>query len=366
MRVLGFLLVCWLTLPCLAQEPLLIDGHNDAAWRIRDRLGGKVDFQDVPSLHTDIVRLRRGGVKAQFWSIWVPNSWAGPRAVKASFEQIALVKRLIAQNPRDLELALTADDVERIVRRGKIACLLGLEGGHAINDSLANLRKFYAFGARYMTLSHTRSLKWVDSATDAARSDGLSSFGVSVVKEMNRLGMLVDLSHVSTATMQDALDVSSAPVIFSHSSCRALCNHPRNVPDSILLQLKAKDGVVMINFSPGFLSEECRAWESAQARVADEELEAWEAEHPRPHATVAQVADHIDHVREVAGVEHVGLGSDFDGIDFGPDGLEDVSGYPRLLAELRRRGYSAEEIRLVAGGNLLRVLRKAERLRAGR
>lgn len=336
------LLVVWLLLgPCLAQPPLLIDGHNDAAWRIRDRLDGKVDFQSVPGLQTDVVRLRRGGVTAQIWSVWVPNSWAGPKAVKASFEQIRLIKRLIAENPRDLELALTADQVEKVVREGKIASLLSLEGGQAIDGSLANLRKFYTHGVRSMTLCHTSTLSWVDSATDRPRSDGLSPFGIKVVREMNRLGMLVDLSHTSDATMQDALDVSRAPVFFSHSSCRALCNHPRNVPDEILRQLRSKDGLVMINFNPQFVSEECRL-------------------DPTARATVRQVADHIDHVREVAGIEHVGLGSDFDGIDQGPDGLEDVSGYPRLLAELRRRGYSEKEIRLVAGANLLRVLRKAE------
>ncbi len=369
----------------LAATPL-IDGHNDLPENYKERVNDHLDQLDIAGdtsklaepLHTDIPRLRRGGVGGQFWSVFVPTTLEGPPAAVAVFEQIDLVHRMIARYPETFAFAATAADVERIHRSGRIACLIGMEGGYSIADSLAVLRQAYACGARYMTLTHWKSIDWADAATDAPRNGGLTRFGREVVREMNRMGMLVDLSHVSDRTMLDALETSQAPVIFSHSSARALCNHARNVPDDILRRVAANRGIVMVNFAPGFVSEAARvASEPVDAewarlgslypndpkRVAAE-LRGCSAQHPVPDATLAQVADHIEHIRAVAGIDHVGIGSDFDGIGRTPVGLEDVSKYPALLEELLRRGWSDNDVARVAGGNILRVMREAERVAA--
>ncbi len=365
----------------LAETPL-VDGHNDLAENYRERVSDHLDRIDLAGdtaalaepLHTDIPRLRRGLVGGQFWSVYVPASLPGPEAAVATLEQIDLVHRMIARYPEAFAFAATAADVERIHRSGRIACLIGIEGGYSIADSLAVLRQAYALGARYMTLTHWKSIDWADAATDAPRHGGLTPFGREVVREMNRLGMLVDLSHVSDRTMLDALETSQAPVIFSHSSARALCAHPRNVPDEILRRVAANGGIVMVNFAPGFVSEATRVadapveaeWTRLGAlypndpkRVAAE-VHAFAAQHPVPDATLAQVADHIEHIRDVAGIDHVGIGSDFDGIGRAPVGLEDVSKYPALLEELLRRGWSDGDVKKVAGGNILRVMHAAE------
>ena len=356
----------------------MFDGHNDYAWEVRERAGkdpAKLDIRNVRTdTMTDIPRLRQGGVGAQFWSVYVPASLAGQQAVIATLEQIDIVHRMIARYPDDFALALTADDVQRIFGEGKIASLIGMEGGHSIDSSLGALRMFARLGARYMTLTHSKNTPWADSATDTPEHGGLTAFGEEVVREMNRLGMLVDMSHVSEETMEDVLRVTRAPVIFSHSSARALCDHPRNVPDAVLRQLPRNGGVVMVSFVPGFTTPEAAAWDTAQeaesARLErlspkDEAavkagLSAWMADHPRPKVTVAQVADHVDHVRKLAGIDHVGYGSDFDGITSTPSGLEDVSTFPALTAELLRRGYTELEVKKVLGLNLLRVMRAAE------
>ncbi len=379
----------------IAATPL-VDGHNDLAWEIRERFKGDLDAVDLgmdtaslphppdgAPLMTDIPRLRAGGVGAQFWSVWIPTSVSGPAAVQVTLEQIDLVKRFTARYPQDLQMAYSAADVLRIHKAHRIASLIGIEGGHQINGSLAVLRQMYAAGARYMTLTHTSNTEWADSATDVPVHHGLTPFGEQVVREMNRLGMLVDLSHVSADTMRAALAVSTAPVIFSHSSARALVDHPRNVPDDILRAVAANGGVVMVNFAPGYDSDARRRWDAdraaeqtrynsppyvglyiGQPERAQAALAAWEREHPRPHATLAQVADHLEHLRAIAGVEHVGIGSDFDGIGDAPDGLEGVDRYPALLAELMRRGWSDAEVSLVAGGNVLRVMAAAEQVAA--
>lgn len=356
----------------------MFDGHNDFPWLVRERAGkdpARLDIRGVRTdTMTDIPRLRQGGVGAQFWSVYVPASLDGQHAVTATLEQIDIVHRTIARYPDDLALALTADDVQRIFMEGKIASLIGMEGGHSIDSSLGALRMCARLGARYMTLTHSKNVPWADSATDAPAHGGLTKFGEEVVAEMNRLGMLVDLSHASEGTMEDVLRVTRAPVIFSHSSARALCDHPRNVPDAILQQLPKNGGVVMVSFVPGFTTPEASAWDAAQqaelARLEkltpkdDSAVKAaaavWVAEHPRPKVTVAQVANHIDHVRRVAGVDHVAYGSDFDGISSAPAGLEDVSKFPALTAELLRRGYTELEVKKVLGLNLLRVMRAAE------
>jgi membrane dipeptidase len=370
----------------LLDEVPLVDGHNDLPWEYRQRVQNHLDKIDLRAdtghfekpMHTDIPRLRKGGVGGQFWSVYVPVELAGPQAVVAVLEQIDDVHRLVARYPDVFALATTADDVVRIHKAGKIASLIGMEGGHSIDNSLGALRTLYAAGARYMTLTHSKNNDWADSATDAPVHGGLTRFGEEVVREMNRLGMLVDLSHVSPQTMKEALAVAAAPVIFSHSSAKALDAHPRNVPDDVLALLPQNGGLVMVTFVPSFVSEEVRAWNSEQdaeeARLKalrpdspDEvkaAVEAWEKAHPAPRATLVQVADHIEHVRKVAGIDHVGLGSDFDGITSTPVDLTGVDSYPALLAELLRRGWSDAEVKKLAGGNLLRVFRQAEEVAA--
>jgi membrane dipeptidase len=365
----------------LARFPL-IDGHNDLPWALRERArqdgGGvrQVVFDlDAPAgdLHTDLPRLAAGGVGAQFWSVYVPASLTPDAAVAAVLEQIDVARRMIACYPGSFGLALTADDVERVFASGRVASLLGAEGGHAIAGSLGVLRMLYALGVRYMTLTHNANVGWADSATDEPQAGGLTGFGRDVVREMQRIGMLVDLSHVSVSTMHHALDVAQAPVIFSHSSAKTLCDSPRNVPDDVLARLAGNGGVCMVTFVPGFVSQECASWtaglkaEAARRGLDPRHLDQlfsikaeWEQSHPRPGSTLAQVADHIEHVREVAGVEHVGLGGDFDGTDEVTAGLEDVSTYPALFAELLRRGWTEPDCAALAGGNLLRAMHTAE------
>src|ERR1700729_1062062 len=365
----------------LSRYPIL-DGHNDLPWTLRVAPEVDVDTTDlagpVPAIQTDWPRMARGGVGAQFWSVYVSADLEGETAVTTTLEQIDLVHELIRRYPDHLELALTADDVERIAATGKVASLIGAEGGHSIGSPLGTLRALYALGVRYMTLTHNRNLPWADSATDDPAIGGLSEFGRAVVREMQRLGMLVDLSHVSPGTMRDALDVAEGPVIFSHSSARALCDHPRNVPDGILARLPGNRGICMVTFVSPFVSPECWAWErELTAEMERRGADPWElsargqarremaAASPQsratlPRATLGQVADHIEHVREVAGVDHVGLGGDFDGTDQLPDGMADVSCYPALLAELLSRGWTEEDCAQLAGGNILRVMREAE------
>jgi membrane dipeptidase len=364
----------------LSQVPLL-DGHNDLPWALREAgcagLDGAELSEPVSFTQTDLPRLAAGGVGGQFWSVYVPQTLAGDAAVAATLEQIDLVRRMIRRYPGQLELALTADDVQRIFAAGRVASLLGAEGGHSIASSMGVLRALYALGVRYLTLTHNANVPWADSATDQPRAGGLTEFGRAVVREMQRLGMLADLSHVSPATMSDALDIAEAPVIFSHSSARALCDHPRNVPDDILARLRDNGGVCMVTFVASFVSPECWAWEQElSAEMERRGADPWElsardrfrreiaAASPQsraalPRATLAQVAGHIDHVREVAGVDHVGLGGDFDGTDQLPDGMADVACYPALLAELLGRGWTEEDCAKLAGGNILRVMREA-------
>src|SRR5215472_2442003 len=360
----------------------LIDGHNDLPWALRERAqsgGGDVSqvvFDlDTPAggLHTDLPRLAAGRVGAQFWSVYVPAWLAGDGAVAAVLEQIDLARRMIACYPGSFGLALTADDVEQVFASGRVASLLGAEGGHVIAGSLGVLRMLYALGVRYLTLTHNANVGWADSATDEPQAGGLTDFGRAVVREMQRIGMLVDLSHVSVSTMNDALDVAQAPVIFSHSSARSLCDSPRNVPDEVLERLRANGGVCMVTFVPAFVSQECADWRTAlkeftasqglDPRNLDDirsvELE-WKTTHPAPGATLSQVADHIEHVRSVAGIEHVGIGGHFDGTTEVTVGLEDVSSYPALFAELLNRGWTESDCAALAGGNLLRALRSAE------
>jgi membrane dipeptidase len=367
----------------LHKQSPLIDGHNDYPWALREnnieRDINKLDIRmPQPSLMTDIPRLREGGLGGQFWSVYVPATMQGQTAVRATFEQIDVVHRMTKKYPETFELARTAADVERIFKSGKIASLIGMEGGHAIDNSLATLRMFYAVGARYMTLTHGSNIAWADSGTDTPKLNGLSKFGEEVVREMNRMGMLVDLSHTSPDTMDDAIRVAEAPVIFSHSVARALNDHGRNVPDSILQQLPKNGGVVMVTFVPGFLSPEVNAHGKRQqeerdrlralypndAAKVDAELKTWLTANPEPRATLAQVADHIDHIRKVAGIDHIGIGSDFDGITSVPVGLEDVSKYPALTAELLKRGYADGDVKKILGLNVLRALRRAEEVAA--
>jgi len=365
----------------LHARALLIDGHNDYPWALREHDPSRnLDSLDIskpqPSIMTDIARLKAGGVGGQFWSVYVPVELQGQKAVTATLEQIDIVHRMMRKYPETFELALTADDIERIHKQGKIASMIGMEGGHCIDDSLADLRMFYKLGARYMTLTHTSNTDWADSATDTPKFGGLSPFGEAVVREMNWLGMLVDLSHVSPDTMEDAIRVSQAPVIFSHSSARALVDHLRDVPDNVLKMLPKNGGVIMVAFVPGFDSPKVNDWNKRQTAEQDRlkaahpndaaavkaGVDAWTAANPMPPATVADVADHIDHIKQVAGIDHIGLGSDFDGITQTIQGLDDVSKYPNLTAELLRRGYSEPDIRKILGENVLRVFHEAERV----
>ncbi|MEU0688558.1 dipeptidase [Streptomyces uncialis] len=362
----------------LAEFPV-VDGHNDLPWALRQQVGYDLDARDIATdqsahLHTDLPRLRAGGVGAQYWSVYVRTDLAGDAAVRATLEQIDCVQRLLERYPADLAPATGAADLERARREGRVASLMGAEGGHSINSSLAVLRAFHALGVRYMTLTHNDNVPWADSATDVPGVGGLSPFGHDVVREMNRLGMLVDLSHVAATTMRDALDTSTAPVIFSHSSSRAVCDHPRNIPDDVLERLPANGGVAMVTFVPKFVLQAAVDWTAA----ADENLRergfhhldtsaeamaahaAFEERYARPRATVSTVADHLDHMREVAGIDHLGIGGDYDGTAFTPDGLSDVSCYPRLIAELLTRGWSPADLAKLTWSNSVRVLGDAE------
>ena len=377
----------------------IIDGHNDLPMQLRARAGYDVSglARRRPEFHTDIPRLRAGGVGAQFWSVYVPSDLPEPEAVVATMEQVDAVYRLTAAYPDDLVMAFCAADVERAIGAGRIASLIGIEGGHSLATSLGVLRSFARLGARYVTLTHNDHTSWADSAAEAPAAGGLTDVGRAIVAEMQRIGVLVDLAHVASVTMHAALDIASAPVIFSHSSARAITDHHRNVPDDVLARLRDNGGAVQLTFVPSFISEEVRAWVAAATdererlglpadegpwpraphpgedpmavvasvpppEPADDRFAAWLVGHPRPTATVAQVADHVEHAREVAGVEHIGLGGDFDGTDTLPAGLEDVSGYPRLLAELAGRGWSEPDLEALTGRNVLRVLRESERV----
>jgi membrane dipeptidase len=361
------------------RETPLIDGHNDLPWRIREDsiARGRVDAYDLrrhtPG-HTDLDRLKKGMIGAQFWSVYTPGDWRDSGYARVQLEQIDIARRMIAKYPDRLALALSAGDIRRDFKQGKIGSLLGLEGGHAIQNSLGALRAYYDLGARYMTLTHNVTLDWADAALDSAKHDGLTAFGDSVVREMNRLGMLVDLSHVSPATMSDALNVTQAPVIFSHSAARALVDVPRNVPDSILRRVTVNGGIVMVPFVTGFVSPAVLLYDQStrpvmkdlQAKYGNDtaaitrDINQWRAAHPEPRATLSQVADQIEYVRKIAGVDHVGIGGDFDGITEVVQGLEDVSTYPALFAELARRGWSDSDLRKLAGENFLRVFAQAE------
>ena len=365
----------------------LIDGHNDLAEQLRENydldIGGLASGTDRRPDHplmTDMARLHEGRVGGQFWSVYIPSEVTGDHAIRDTLEQIDIVKRFVAAYPNDLERARTADDIVRIHKEGKVASMIGIEGGHQIGGSLAALRQFYDLGARYMTLTHFKNNEFADSATDDPKWHGINDFGRTVIHEMNRLGMLVDLSHVSPETMRDALAVSRAPVIFSHSDARALADHPRNVPDDILRKLPANGGVVMVNFYLGHLSEPYRLWSAEQTAetarldaayvgqpdIRKAKLAEWAHAHPAPKADVGLIADHIEHVVKIAGHDHVGLGGDLDGIewDSAPPGMNSVAGYPLLFAELIRRGWSDEDLSKLAGGNLLRVMRQAEAVAA--
>ncbi|MFN4113951.1 MAG: dipeptidase [Sphingomonadaceae bacterium] len=365
----------------------VFDGHNDVPIQLRGRFGnviGDFDFVDTTdtgaehpegrTMHTDLTRLRKGKVGAQFWSVYVSAGLSEPEAVQATLEQIDVTRRLIARYPDDLQFALTARDVEASIKAGRIASLLGIEGGHSIGGSLGVLRQMYDLGVRYMTLTHSKTLSWVDSATDVPKHGGLTDHGRNVIREMNRIGMLVDLSHVSEETMHDVLDVARAPVIFSHSGARAINGHARNVPDSVLARLPQNGGVVMVVGLPGFLSEPARQWFgnrqaekarlealwSGQPKEVEARLKLWDQGNPMPLATVSDMADHVDHVRKVAGIDHIGIGGDYDGMPTGPVGMEDVAGYPALFAELARRGYSQSDLEKISLRNALRVMRQAE------
>ncbi|MBD0670333.1 dipeptidase [Streptomyces sp. CBMA156] len=362
----------------------VVDGHNDLPWAMREQAGYDLGVLDLAAdqsdrLHTDLARLAEGGVGAQFWSVYVPSSPDGDHAVSATLEQIDFVHALVDRYPDRMRLARTAADMEAARAEGRIASLMGAEGGHSIDCSLATLRALYELGVRYLTLTHNDNVPWADSATDKPAAGGLTRFGEEVVREMNRLGMLVDLSHVSADTMRDALRVTEAPVVFSHSSARAVCDHPRNIPDDVLAQLPANGGMAMATFVPKFILPAAIEW----TRAADENMRAhgfhpldttppamerqraFEAGHPRPTATTATVADHLDHMREVAGVDHIGIGGDFDGTAFLPDGLDSVAGYPNLVAELLGRHWSEADLAKLTWHNAVRVLRDAESAAAG-
>ncbi|MBD8698469.1 dipeptidase [Sphingomonas sp. CFBP 13714] len=358
----------------LGKTPV-IDGHNDLAWEIRDVHGAKVESLDLAAdtrpLQTDIPRLRKGRVGAQFWSVWVPADTTGPRAVEMTLEQIDIVHRFVAANPAALERATSAADIRRIEKAGRIASLIGVEGGHQIDGRLSVLRQYRALGVGYMTLTHGRSLNWADSSTDAPRANGLTDFGRAVIAEMNRIGMIVDVSHVSDATMRAVLAAAGAPVVASHSSARALTDAPRDIPDDLLAAIGANGGIVMVNFYPAFVSTAWRTWDADRTAFAKTAgvpanvygarspapLVAWDRDHPEPRVTAATVADHVEHIARVAGRDHVGLGGDYDGINgTGPQGMTGVDGYPLLFAELARRGWSDADMARLAGGNILRVM----------
>lgn len=358
------------------QTTPLIDGHNDLAWAVRER-GGDVDSYDLRSRtpgQTDLERMARGMLGGQFWSVYVPGEYADSGFARVQLEQIDLARRVIEKYPDRFAWALTASDMWKAFGEGRVGSVLGIEGGHVIEHSLGVLRAYYDLGCRYMTLTHNVTTDWADAALGIPKHHGLTSFGESVVREMNRIGMLVDLSHTAPATMSDAIRVSRAPVIFSHSGARALVDHPRNVPDSILQKLAANGGIVMVTFVPSFISQEVNVYTHARERALSalnqrfpnggaqvgSELRAWDQAHPAPRATLSQVAGQIDYVRKVAGVDHVGIGGDFDGIEATPEGLGDVSDYPALFAELARRGWSEADLRKLAGENILRVMREAE------
>lgn len=373
----------------LSKTPL-VDGHIDLPNKIQENYGNRLDRVDLAGdlgkialampFQTDIPRLRRGHAGGVFFVAYV--SYKEPNPIPALFEQIDLIRRMVARYSKDFTLALTADDVGRIHRSGKIAVLIGMENGYGIGNSLAVLRQAYNCGARYLTLTHLKTIDWADASdwdlffTNQSLHGGLTAFGEEVVREMNRLGMMVDLSHVSDKTARDALACSEAPAIFSHSSARAICNHPRNVPDDILRLLKKNDGIIMLNFTSYFISEEVRIanipadveWKRLHdlypedKKKAEHEYYAWASKRVFPKATISHVVDHVDHIRKVAGIDHVGIGSDFDGTDDTPIGLEDVSGYPELIAELLRRNYSSADVAKVAGGNLLRVMSAVEQI----
>jgi len=365
----------------LLREVPIIDGHNDYPWAVREKAAMDLNRLDMrkpqPSIMTDFARLTAGGVGGQFWSVYVPSPASGTDpadAVTTVLEQIDIVHRMVARYPDRLQLALSAADIDNAQKAGKLASLIGMEGGHAINSSLATLRMMYRLGARYMTLTHSLNVPWADSATDTPKLDGLSPFGEEVIHEMNRLGMMVDLSHTSPATMNDVLRSTTAPVIFSHSSARALADVPRNVPDEVLRQIPKNGGIVMVTFVPGFISQAVADYnknETAERtrleaiagttpEAVTRGLDTWHTAHPAPRATLSQVADHIDHIKQVAGIDHIGVGGDFDGITSVVQGLEDVSTYPALMAELLKRGYTDEDIKKIAGRNILRVMRAVE------
>lgn len=359
------------------QATYIFDGHNDLAWAVRELCAYDLDSIDLltgaEALQTDLPRLRKGRVGAQFWSVFVPCSLTGDAAVTATLEQIDFVRSLVSRYPKELALATTADDVESAVEEGRIASLLGMEGGHSVNCSLGTLRMMHALGVRYLTLTHNENVPWADSATDVPSVGGLSDFGCDVVREMNRLGMLVDLSHVSADVMRDGLATTAAPVIFSHSCAKALCDINRNVPDDVLAQLPANGGVCMVAFVPMFVSQPIADWYAEclilvekrggdSRRFADVDpviAERMRSDRP-PHCTVADVADHVEHVRDVAGIAAVGIGGDFDGASFFPDGMPDVSSYPLLLDTLRERRWSTTELGRLCHGNVLRVMRDME------
>ena len=378
---------------------LIIDGHNDLPMQLRGRYGYRVEGLDEPrpELQTDIPRLRAGGVGGQFWSVYVPGDLSEPEAVVATMEQVDAVYRMVAAYPGDFAIAYSADDVERAIAAGKIASLIGIEGGHSLATSLGVLRAFARLGVRYVTLTHNENLSWADSAAREPQVGGLNDEGRAVVREMQRIGVLVDLSHVAPVTMHAALDTAFAPVIFSHSGVRALHDHPRNVPDDVLVRLRDNGGVIQLTFVAPFLSADYRAWWAAADeqwqrlgppprpadwpraprpgedlstlpdwpgpdRVVEPEFASWLAANPRPPVTVTQVADHVEHARDVAGIDHVGLGGDYDGTTDLPEGMGDVSGYPLLMTEFAGRGWSDEELGKLAGGNILRVLRESERV----
>ena len=375
----------------LAKTPL-IDGHNDLPWEIRTREGGvdlAVDHTHSPrpadapadwvGLMTDIPRLRAGHVGGQFWSVWIPATTTGPEAFKTTIEQIDIVHGMAARYPQAFQMAYSADDIVRIHKAGRVASLIGIEGGHQIDNSMATLRQMYTLGVRYMTLTHTLNNDWADSATANPQHNGLTGFGRAVVGEMNRLGMIVDLSHVSAKTMQDAIAASRSPVMFSHSGARGLIDHPRDVPDDVLRLVAQNNGIVMVNFFPGYISQERARWDSdrsaeetrynsppyyglyiGQPERAAAAMVEWDRLHPAPTVTLSEVADHLDYIRKIAGIESVGLGSDFDGIPTTPDGLDGVDKYPALLVELARRGWTDSELTAVVGLNMLRVMRANE------